>query len=147
VSHSQEHFFVLSCLQEVTFNVDGISLLEKGEAPDSSISRALGEEITFDAEYNAGTKGLSSNGYLRMQEFCRWAHARSEDTVVCAGHSLYFRDFFKNFLPFSAKHVAKQKKLVNCGVVSFMLVQGTLNGKVAHRVDPDSIVVVFGGFK
>eukprot|EP00611_Tribonema_gayanum_P020163 TRINITY_DN3626_c0_g1_i3.p1 TRINITY_DN3626_c0_g1~~TRINITY_DN3626_c0_g1_i3.p1 ORF type:complete len:333 (-),score=105.50 TRINITY_DN3626_c0_g1_i3:200-1198(-) len=144
---TRENFLVLSCLQEVTFNVDGISLLENGEVPDGSVGRALGQEIAFDAEFNAGTKGLRSNGYARMGEFCKWASARPEDTVVCAGHSLWFRDFFRNFLPFAAQHASKQKKIVNCGVVAFTLQQGTLNGRTAYKVDPASITVVYGGFK
>lgn len=44
--------FVL--LQEITFNIDGISLLEQGETPDDSLARELGEA-------SFGSKYLSSN--------------------------------------------------------------------------------------
>lgn len=33
----------LGCSQEITFNVDGISLLEKGEKPDEGLAKDLGE--------------------------------------------------------------------------------------------------------
>lgn len=146
VRHTKERFYVLSCLQEVTTNVDGISLLEKGEGPDSSVSQALGEEIIFDGSFNAGTKGYRCTGYSRMLEFCKWAHARPEDSIVCAGHSLYFQKFFKAFLPLECNHTAKNKKMVNCAVVSFYMYRGTLNGQPGYRIDPDSISVVYGGF-
>jgi hypothetical protein len=144
---TKEHFLVLSCLQEVTFNVDGISLLEKGEVPDATVSQVLGGDVPFDATFSYGTKGLSSNGYTRMLEFCKWAHGREEDTVIALGHSLYFRDFFRSFMPKSAEHLAKKKKMVNCGVVAFNLTVGTVDGKTAYVIKPESIVNVYGGFK
>lgn len=49
----------------------------------------------FDAEFNAGTKGLSNRGMKRMKALAEWAMQRPEDTVVCVGHSLYFRSFFR----------------------------------------------------
>ncbi len=35
-----------------------------------------------------------------------------------------YREFFRTFLPKDANHVAKTKKMVNCGVVAFDLVKG-----------------------
>lgn len=49
----------------------------------------------FDAEFNAGTKALSNTGIKRMNALAEWAMQRPEDTVVCVGHSLYFRSFFR----------------------------------------------------
>lgn len=36
-------FRSLTLVQEMTFNVDGISLLEKGETPDGALAKELGE--------------------------------------------------------------------------------------------------------
>ena len=37
-----------------------------------------------------------------------------------AGHSLWFREFFKSFLPKSCSHTAKTAKMVNCGAWSLV---------------------------
>ena len=51
--------------------------------------------MAFDAEFNTGTKALGNTGIKRMNAFAEWALPRPEDTVVCVGHSLYFRSFFR----------------------------------------------------
>jgi hypothetical protein len=51
------------------------------------------------------------------QEFCQWTFERPEDTIIVGGgHSLYFREFFRTFLPKSFDHAAKNQKMVNCGM-------------------------------
>lgn len=42
-----------------------------------------------------GTKALGNTGMKRMKALAEWASQRPEDTVVCVGHSLYFRSFFR----------------------------------------------------
>lgn len=54
-----------------------------------------GGDVAFDAEFNTGTKALGYTGLKRMNAFAEWALQRPEDTVVCVGHSLYFRSFFR----------------------------------------------------
>ncbi len=49
----------------------------------------------FDAEFNSGTKALRYTGMKRMMALAEWAMQRPEDTVICVGHSLYFRSFFR----------------------------------------------------
>ncbi|CAM9127714.1 unnamed protein product [Scytosiphon promiscuus] len=142
-----ERYLVHSALQEMTFNVDGISLLEKGETPDAALAKELGGNVVFDAEFNAGTKGLGYTGMKRMKALAEWATQRPEETVICVGHSLYFRSFFRCFLPQSTVHDAKKKKMVNCGVVAFTLDRGEYNGEPAYKIAPESIVSVYGGFK
>ncbi|CAN0012610.1 unnamed protein product, partial [Phaeothamnion confervicola] len=92
---TREKFFVLSSLQEITFNIDGVSLLEAGEVPDGELAKEMGAEVAFSGEFNGGTKGLGSNGYKRMLEFSEWASGRPEAVVVVTGHSLYFRAYFQ----------------------------------------------------
>ena len=83
-----------------------------------------------------------------MHAFCEWASKRKENTIIIGGHSLWFRSFFRTFLPSSSKeHVAYRKKMVNCGVVSFTLHFGSKDGKKIHRIDPDSICSITGGFE
>jgi len=40
-----------------------------------------------------------------------------------AGHSLWFKEFFKLYLPKNSTHFLKTNKMKNCGVVSFQLIQ------------------------
>lgn len=54
-----------------------------------------GGNVVFDAEFNVGTKALGNTGIKRMKALAEWASQRPEDTVVCVGHSLYFRSFFR----------------------------------------------------
>ncbi|CAM9885264.1 unnamed protein product [Ectocarpus sp. 13 AM-2016] len=131
----------------MTFNIDGISLLEREEKPDEGLAKELGGNVVFDAEFNLGTKALGNTGMKRMKALAEWASQRPEDTVVCVGHSLYFRSFFRCFLPQSAVHDAKKKKIVNCGVVAFTLESGVYEGRQAFKIEPESIVSVYGGFK
>lgn len=51
--------------------------------------------MVFDAEFNDGTKALNYTGIKRMNALAEWVMQRPEDTVVCVGHSLYFRSFFR----------------------------------------------------
>ncbi len=60
---------------QMTFNVDGISLLEKNESPDGGVADALkgGEETDcFDATCNKGTKSL--NGYVIVVLWAFWVN-------------------------------------------------------------------------
>ena len=51
------------------------------------------------------------------------------------------------YLPKSSDHVAKKKKLVNCGVVGLTLhVRRDSTGAMYFAVDETSIDVVYGGF-
>lgn len=54
-----------------------------------------GGNVVFDAEFNCGTKALNNTGIKRMNALAEWVMQRPEDTVVCVGHSLYFRSFFR----------------------------------------------------
>ena len=154
---SGEKIHVLSCLQEVTFNVDGLALAARRELPELGGLAAVPElggafraeqraqrARWYDTRGNSGSKPLfGSNGLKRMRAFCEWAMAREEECVIIGGHSLWFRSFFRTFVPFDVEHVAKAKKMVNCGVVAFVL--EAHEGR--YRIEPSSIVSLYGGFE
>ena len=123
-------------------------------------------------------------------------NTKDADCVIVGGHSLWFKEFFKAFLPRRSDHVAKKKKvrllpirprsrgarrslrtfpvvtlhprfpfnvhltgktfdrpiaspaqIVNCGCVGFTLQAGRDDdGRVAYRIDPKSVDVIYGGF-
>jgi len=144
---SHEPIFLHSSCQEISRNVDTQSLTAKNGTPTLSGNPALESGISFDGRFNAGNKSLAFTGAARLSDFAQWASERPEPTLIVAGHSLWFRTFFQTFLPKSFKHMCKERKIVNCGTVGFTLQTGrTPEGDVRHRIDPQSIVVVYGGF-
>ena len=95
---------ILSCLQEISTNVDTVALAAPGEAPLlPRVPPDLSFPKRFDASRNAGTKPLRGHGGERLRAFCDWAMARPEATIVVAGHSLWFQSFFREYLPAEAE--------------------------------------------
>jgi hypothetical protein len=142
---------VLSCLQEVTFNVDGVSLAKPYTPPvlaDVEV-KALGlkhpSEVDhyLDSSENHGDKPVRSQGLKRMLEFCKWCMNREEQTIITAGHSLYFRFFFQTFLPAFSKHEAKTSKMQNAAVVSFTLWEGP----EGYLIEEESMKVLHNDFE
>lgn len=103
----------------------------------------------IDTRLHSGNKAVDSNGLERMRDFCRVLFEETgESAVVAGGHSLYFRNFFKTFLPHSVDHISKRKKIKNGGCVGFTLLRIPNEAKgYQYMIDPKSIVVVYGGFQ
>lgn len=145
-----EKLHILSSLQEITFNVDGMGLAEANTSPKLNslypyFWNSFEPKKVFDTNDNYGTKPLSSNGLKRMMEFNEWCFNRSEDTIIVAGgHSLYAQNYFKTFLPHNATHESKRSKMMNGAAVSFTLYK---EGKKNYCVDPKSINCIFKGFQ
>jgi len=144
---------VLSSLQEISTNVDTLSLTPALKAPTlENVPAHLCSDDRFDVSCNTGNKLLRGNGLQRMQAFAEWAFQRDEDTIIVGGHSLYFRSFFREFLPrgqnpFSAREV----KVANGGVVALTLERGTVADDaglagIQYRIDPASITELHIGF-
>lgn len=115
---TQEKIHVLSSLQEVTFNVDGMSLATPYTSPqladdelaalDYHSPEDFDADRYYDCSENHGNKQVRSSGYKRLIEFCEWCFDTPQeeyDTIIAAGHSLYFRFFFQYFLPKNSTHM------------------------------------------
>eukprot|EP00796_Vickermania_ingenoplastis_P006166 gene6166-4444_t len=138
---TNERIVVDSSLQEGSSNIDAQSFsTESGKVAPMTIGKikdaqSLGKY--FNPYLNEGNKKIGENVYKRMDKFVRHIFDGASSTclrpamdgcsnsalteVIVVGHSGYFRNFFRRFLPESSSHMAKQKKLQNCGAVSFML--------------------------
>jgi len=147
---------VLSCLQEVSRNVDTLSLTPAQQpVPLQGVDRTLGLGVghavdlgqVFDTAGNTGNKPVFGTGLMRLEAFCAWAFEQDESVIICAGHSLWFKHFFNTYLPKSADgHDAKDCKMKNGGCVAFTLERAPAGGgKFVFRADPD-IAIVHGGF-
>ena len=159
-----EQVAVLSCLQEVSRNVDTLSLTGPGQAvPLQGVDRCLGLGGTggsggapvvdpaalFAAGGNGGNKPVFGTGLMRLEAFCAWAFEQEAEVIICAGHSLWFKHFFNTYLPkdtgasSTLGSDAKDCKMKNGGCVAFTLEKA--EGRALYRADPN-ITVVDGGF-
>lgn len=165
VSETKERIVVDSSLQEGSSNIDAQSFsTEKGKLAPMKIGKITDPNMIgtyFDPCLNAGNKKLGVNVYQRMDEFVKHIFDGASSTclrpamsnstnsqlteIIVVGHSGYFRNFFRRFLPDSSTHVAKKKKLQNCAAVSFMLEYDAVSGAVS--VDEPTINVIYRGFK
>lgn len=153
-----EKIHVLSALQEITFNVDGVSIAPPHHAPplsntelgalyESGDTSQFKPNEVYNCDDNNGDKDVKSEGINRLEEFCEWCFQQQVETIVAGGHSLYFRFFLKTFLAQASKHEGKLHKISNCGTVAMTLRKGTKNGKVWYEIDEDSIRPMYEGFE
>jgi hypothetical protein len=155
---------ILDSLQEISCNPDTLCITPSHQSLQASwIEKSYRSKTlpSFDFQFHydqyldmnehAGNKPLNTNGLKRMTEFCRQAFDESicpEKYIIVGGHSLWFRTFFRNFLPYSVSHIGKNKKIVNCGIVTFELMRAnTAKHGIQYMIDPKTIQVVYGGFK
>jgi len=150
-----ERIFVLSCLQEVTRNPDGMSLSLRGGVPPVSQLECRRKwhflemphlyATNLEMLYNKGTKGLLSTLHQRLLDFSAWAFDTClTDHIVVCGHSIWFKSFCKLYMPAYVDHIAKTKKISNCSIVKFELTKLVCDGDVDYWVDPDSFSLVYG---
>ena len=169
--HSRRHdkILIVPCLQEISSNPDTLcitpphttiqaSWLEQQQSSTSSSSATKVQchyphwyQTQTDMSLHTGNKPLFTNGYQRMMEFCHFLFAKSssipEDYIIVGGHSLWFRSFFRLLLPYDVAHVAKEKKIVNGGIVVFDLCMTVdPSGTPRYMIDPTSIQTIYGGF-
>lgn len=156
---TKEKIKILSSLQEVTFNVDGIALSRAYEVPELSETEvfALGYENKeefrateyFDASMNRGNKPIRSSGLDRLVSFAAFCFEEDQEeynTIIASGHSFFFRYFFKYFLDADKNHEAKTQKIANTGVVKFKLQKGIKNGQTWYRIPEESLQTIHIGF-
>ena len=152
-----DQILLLPSLQEISKNPDALTILPpKGTAHptwcDDGISGLPPGTFTglIDSRHHGGNKDITSNGLIRLNQFCNDVFDASllpKDCVVATGHSLFFRSMFQVYLPRGTAHVSKKKKLVNGGTVMVTLREATMEGgRKEYMIDPGSVVMVYGGF-
>mmetsp|Transcript_35998 Transcript_35998/g.101352 ORF Transcript_35998/g.101352 Transcript_35998/m.101352 type:complete len:441 (-) Transcript_35998:9-1331(-) len=153
VQKTNEKIHILSCLQEISRNVDANAIAPPKNIPDLHVINhrmfsGYTPEKLFDASLNFGQKSLlGSHGFKRMREFCEWVFQQERETVIVGGgHSFFFRAFFQSFLD-DDKHQATRDILHNAAVVTFLLESGEVDGVTQYRIPHKSLKPVFGGRK
>lgn len=151
---SSDKVQLMTSLQEISRNVDTLSLTSARAYPqvprNESSMRQMSElmrcfyRTRLSIMHNKGNKTLKMKARERQREFTTWLFKQTaQDAIVVSGHSIWFREFFRSYLPKACQHRAKTSKIANCGVVAFDFYR---NADVL-RIHPDSIKVVYLGFE
>lgn len=151
-NYDNDDILILQELQEVSINPDAQSICPpKGKCELSFTDPKFLKpyfEKRLDTSKLLGNKPIDTNGLKRLNAFCDFLFKDvKKDNVVAAGHSLYFRSFFKEFLPKDYDHISKKKKIQNGGCVGFTLEKKTTDAGVFYEVTAGSIVVLYVGFQ
>jgi hypothetical protein len=155
--HPEDKILIVPSLQEISRNPDTLSITPAHTSVTASWMETSSKQKICDFSFifrhqvdmslHNGNKPIATNGLIRMTDFCDYVFSLKEDHVICGGHSIWFRSFFRTFLPNTIDHVSKTRKVVNCGVVALTLMKATTaDGKCCYMIDPQSIKVVHGGF-
>ena len=153
LNKTQERVKILSSLQEITFNVDGVALAKPKTSPVLADAELAALQVNrsnfdynryYDASGNLGDKIVRGQGISRMLDFCQWVFRQSEDTIIVNGHSLYFRFFFQTFLPESSVHESKNSKMGNGSAVAFTLWEGEGGG---FGIEQETVKALHGEFE
>lgn len=157
IERTGEKIIILSCLQEISRNVDTRALSKAKEIADLPFSRianyctppggAFSPDSIYDLSENYGNKTTSFYGIKRLKAFNEWIFQRDEEIIIAGGHSLWFKNYFQTYLPHKITHDAKNKKITNSGIVALTIYMSEDNdGGSLYRIDPESIEVLYGGF-
>lgn len=159
INESKENIVLHHGLQEMTRNVDGISLSYEKERPPLSLPmRSLENEFNvdwdswFDERITCGTKaGFKSpdrRGDDRMRNFVTWLFQQPQDVIILSGHSLWNRCFFRQYLPRSLQHPGKTQKIANGGVVAVKFNKLKIQpGLTRYAIDAKSIMPIVKNFE
>mmetsp|Transcript_10421 Transcript_10421/g.28809 ORF Transcript_10421/g.28809 Transcript_10421/m.28809 type:complete len:362 (-) Transcript_10421:180-1265(-) len=150
-----DKILIIPSLQEISRNPDTLSItpaqtpiqaswIEKGSKEIADFQNVFNSQL--DMGLHMGNKPLDTNGLKRMNEFCEFLYSQKDEYFVVGGHSIWFRSFFRMFLPYSVHHASKEKKIVNGGVVTFELMKAETRRGPRYMIDPKTIQVVYGGF-
>jgi len=144
IRRTGEPIHVLTALQEISPNVDALSLTPARAPP----LLAQPQGLTFATGGNTGNKPARQRGNRRLAGFAEWCFSETGGvrSVVATGHSLWLRSFLNEYLPRGCLHEARKKKVANCAVLAFTLQRGVVEGVPMYRVPPESLVLLYGGY-
>lgn len=151
-----DKILIVPSLQEISRNPDTLSITPSHTPIQASWIERTSKICKFqdilnaqvDVSLHTGNKPINTNGLKRVLEFCDFIFSGSiqDDFIIVGGHSIWFRTFFRLFLPYSVHHIAKTKKIVNGGIVVFELMKVETKKGPKYMIDPKSIQTIYGGF-
>jgi len=155
-SPDKDKVALMTSLQEISRNVDTLSLtparsLPKVPAAEAAM-KSMGDLMhhfygtRLNKDLNEGNKTLKQKAIKRQDQFVNWVFDNKnskKDCIIVCGHSLWFREFFKSYLPKACVHDAQKGKISNGGCVAFDLYKDSQ----VVRINPASIREIYGGFE
>lgn len=153
LSQRRDRVHILSCLQECSRNVDTITLSKPKSLPPLGVLREkfgqqYDEKSLYVTNENSGNKPIRQKSIVRLKEFADWVFdSNNRNVVIAGGHSLYFRNFFRTFLPRKSGHPCKKKKMRNGGAVAFTLCRAKLGDETIFMIEEKSIKALHLGFE
>lgn len=159
IAQTEEKVIVLPSLQEISRNIDTMSIVAPHTTPTPALLEQTSQVIdfnramsqNFDVSQNTGNKTVDVNGLSRLRSFAKWTFSQPADYVVVGGHSLWFKSFFNVFLPHKRRtgllKDAVEKKIVNGGAVAVEFVMKGAGDDAVYMLNPTTMRVLYGGFK
>lgn len=157
---SKDKIQLMTSLQEISRNVDTLSLTPPRSNPQVPLKEAamkqMGDLVSFfyrtrlSTMHNKGNKTLKMKAKDRQRDFTSWVFKQNTpapDAIIVCGHSLWFREFFKTYLPKGCTHEAKSLKMANCGVVAFDFYKIRVGDTDVLRIRPEGIKTIYLGFE
>lgn len=146
---------LMTSLQEISRNVDTLSMTSARMTPQvpakEGAMKQMGDLVSLfyrtrlSTMHNKGNKTLKMKAKDRQKDFTTWLFKQTnKDAIIVAGHSIWFREFFRSYLPKGSSHEAKLCKMANCGVVAFDFYKSETD---ALRIRPEGIKVIYLGFE
>uniref|UniRef100_A0A0G4GW00 Uncharacterized protein n=1 Tax=Chromera velia CCMP2878 TaxID=1169474 RepID=A0A0G4GW00_9ALVE len=167
IAKTNESVAILSSIQEMTRNIDGISMAPALSVPPvphtetgrlakqvhrlASLEKPMHElyEASLDPSDNQGNKPFSSRISDRIRQFADWcfdAEKCKKPVVIIGGHSGFFKHLLRKYLPANVQHPGKETKISNCGIVKVEIQKLQLGDQTGYYIDPQSIEEIHGGF-
>lgn len=158
-NNASDKILLMTSLQEISRNVDTLAIAPAQTVPAVPAAEAewkgMGDLIghfyreSLDPSLHTGNKRMNQKAMQRHDEFVTWAFSQKEyETIIVCGHSLWFREFFRSYLPAETSHEAKDKKMANCGVVAFDLhCASARTGAEVVQIRPGSVKTIYKGFE
>jgi len=156
-SDETEKILILPQLQEISRNMDTLAITPPHTTPLPSWIELALKNLDIFKFYNGrtdvtlwkGDKPVRESGLSRLLEFNDWLFGQPSDhVVIAAGHSLWFRSYFRTFLPHSSHHKSTVKKMKNCAVVRltvYCISDG--DGNRHYKIEESSILEAYLGFE
>jgi len=155
---STEKLYTMSELQEITRNVDSLCISPIGSPPmpsqlELTLKDTIGVDMPeflgrrVDASGHIGTKGIFSTGAIRIDKFINSIFESNQEYFIVGGHSLYFKEIFKGYLPKHSNHTGKKNKMKNGAAVGLQIGEYKNDeGEIIHQIIENSVRVIHLGF-
>jgi len=144
-----EKMLLLPFLREASRNVDAFCITPMNSLPDhsllaynmESIKEKFPEVAYIERLETLETKALQ-NDQDRMNNFIDFIFNSEFDNFIVGGHSHYFREFFKRYLPSQSEHEGKKSKMANAAAVGLEIVKYSNTAKPVYQINEESIQCV-----